>query len=124
LSPTYTREGTPTAVEYQVHWQFAGPQLVAEYLQWQWGTLGIRNSQQFKRLDIQECRMICGEQGKNETALGLRVWSRPIEVNGEVFTVFSVVDISDEKRRKMLERIFSRRHQHRRLYQGSGRSHD
>ena len=68
--------------------------------------ISILNSQQFKRLDIQECRMICGEQGKNETALDLRVWSRPIEVDGEVFTVFSVVDISDEKRRKMLERIF------------------
>jgi nitrogen-specific signal transduction histidine kinase len=68
--------------------------------------ISILNSQQFKRLDIQECRMICGEKGKNETALDLRVWSRPIEVDGEVFTVFSVVDISDEKRRKMLERIF------------------
>jgi signal transduction histidine kinase len=50
--------------------------------------------------------MVCGEPGKNENALDLRIWSRPIEVEGEVFTVFSVVDISDEKRRKMLERIF------------------
>jgi len=68
--------------------------------------ISILNSQKFKRLDIQECRMICGEPGKNENALDLRIWSRPIEVNGEIFTVFSVVDISDEKRRKTLERIF------------------
>ena len=68
--------------------------------------ISILNSQKFNRLDIQECRMICGEPGKNENALDLRVWSRPIEVEGETFTVFSVVDISDEKRRKMLERIF------------------
>ena len=50
--------------------------------------------------------MVCGEPGQHEIALDLRVWSRPIEVEDEVFTVFSVVDISDEKRRKMLERIF------------------
>ncbi len=68
--------------------------------------IAIMNSQKLRKLDIQECRMICGEEGLNETALDLRVWSRPIEVSGEVFTVFSVVDISNEKRRKVLERIF------------------
>ena len=68
--------------------------------------ISIRNSQKQRALDIQECRMICGEEGVNETALDLRVWSRPIEVGGTVFTVFSVVDISNEKRRKVLERIF------------------
>lgn len=68
--------------------------------------ISILNSQRFNQLDIQECRMICGEPGRKETALDLRIWSRPIEVAGETFTVFSVVDISDEKRRRMLERIF------------------
>jgi signal transduction histidine kinase len=68
--------------------------------------ISILNSQKLRTLDIQECRMICGEEGTDETALDLRVWSRPIEVNGEYFTVFSVVDISNEKRRKVLERIF------------------
>jgi signal transduction histidine kinase len=57
-------------------------------------------------LDIQECRMIRGRPGVEETALDLRVWSRPIEVEGEPFSVFSMVDISDEKRREALERIF------------------
>lgn len=63
----------------------------------------IINSQQFGRLDIQECQMLCG---KDEQALDLRVWSRPLTVNDVHYTVFSVVDISDEKRRKALERIF------------------
>jgi K+-sensing histidine kinase KdpD len=68
--------------------------------------ISIMNSQKFRALDIQECRMVCGEEGANETALDLRVWSRPIAVADEFFTVFSVVDTSNEKRRKVLERIF------------------
>lgn len=68
--------------------------------------ISITNSQKLHTLDIQECRMLCGEKDTNETALDLRIWSRPIEVDGETFTVFSVADISDEKRRKALERIF------------------
>lgn len=63
----------------------------------------ILNSQKNNAVDVQECRMVCGEA---EDPLDLRVWSRPIDVEGETFTVFSVVDISDEKRRKVLERIF------------------
>ncbi len=66
----------------------------------------ILNSTKLHTLDVQECRMIRGEAGSKETALDLRVWSRPIDVQGEVFTVFSVVDISNEKRREALERIF------------------
>lgn len=63
----------------------------------------IINSQQLNKLDIQECRMLCG---KEENPLDLRIWSRPLEVNGAEYTVFSVMDISNEKRRKALERIF------------------
>ena len=68
--------------------------------------ISIMNSQKLRTLDIQECRMVCGEEGSSETALDLRIWSRPIEVENELFTIFSVVDISNEKRRKVLERIF------------------
>ncbi|MGE4489119.1 MAG: sensor histidine kinase, partial [Kiritimatiellales bacterium] len=68
--------------------------------------ISITNSQKLHTLDIQECRMLCGTREEDVTALDLRVWSRPIEVNGETFTVFSVLDISNEKRRKVLERIF------------------
>ena len=63
----------------------------------------IMNSQESHSQNVQECRMVCGDK---DTPLDLRVWSRPIDINGEEFTVFSVVDISDEKRRKALERIF------------------
>ena len=63
----------------------------------------IINSQEQNKLDIQECRMLCGEE---ESPLDLRIWSRPLEINGVKYTVFSVVDISNEKRRKALERIF------------------
>lgn len=66
----------------------------------------ILNSQRKHALDVQECRMIIGEEGVDETALDLRIWSHPIDVQGEVYTVFSVVDISSEKRREALERIF------------------
>jgi len=63
----------------------------------------IVNSQQLTTLDIQECRMVRGE---DQQSLDLRVWSRPIDLGGETFTVFSVVDISNEKRRQALEHIF------------------
>jgi nitrogen-specific signal transduction histidine kinase len=66
----------------------------------------IVNSQRHHALDIQECRMIIGEEGSADSALDLRVWSNPLDVLGEVLTVFSMVDISDEKRREALERIF------------------
>lgn len=68
--------------------------------------ISILNSQKTRMQDVQECRMICGEEGPDGNALDLRVWSRPIDLQGEPFTVFSVVDISNEKRRKALERIF------------------
>ncbi|MDF7800597.1 HAMP domain-containing sensor histidine kinase [Pontiellaceae bacterium B1224] len=63
----------------------------------------ILNSQINNTEDVQECRMVRGE---TEDQLDLRVWSRPFDVADENFTVFSVMDISDEKRRKALERIF------------------
>lgn len=39
-------------------------------------------------------------------ALDVRAWSTPITVNGEPFTIFVLTDISAEKRRRALERIF------------------
>lgn len=51
---------------------------------------------------VKECRIttISG------TALDLRVWAKPMQVNGEPCTIFAIIDISDEKRRDILERIF------------------
>ncbi len=49
-----------------------------------------------------ECRIV-SETGD---MLDLRVWSTPVEINSELFTVFSVLDMGEEKRRRALERIF------------------
>ncbi|HEX2908848.1 MAG TPA: HAMP domain-containing sensor histidine kinase [Phototrophicaceae bacterium] len=50
----------------------------------------------------QECR-ITQEDG---SALDLRIWATPLQISGEKFSMVSTVDISDEKRRRALERIF------------------
>ena len=51
---------------------------------------------------VEECR-ITRADGE---ALDLRVWTTPLAVDGEQFTVFAALDISHEKRRQALERIF------------------
>ena len=69
-------------------------------------TCGANNaimSSQNGAADIQECRII---QKETNEALDLRVWTTPFEIGDEKFTIFAVKDISDEKRRKALERIF------------------
>lgn len=53
--------------------------------------------------DAQECRII---RRFNAEALDLRVWTTPIEADGEPYTIFAATDISSEKRRQALERIF------------------
>jgi signal transduction histidine kinase len=53
--------------------------------------------------DVQECRITRRESGE---ALDLRVWATPVTVEGEAFTILAALDISDEKRRRVLERIF------------------
>jgi signal transduction histidine kinase len=53
--------------------------------------------------DVQECRILAEN---NETAYDFRVTSAPYFHNDERFVFFTIVDISDEKRRKVLERIF------------------
>ena len=53
--------------------------------------------------NIQECRIM---QERNIGSLDLRIAATPLKVNGEQFTVFGVTDITDEKRRGALERIF------------------
>lgn len=51
---------------------------------------------------IQECRIAL----QNGDALDLQVWATPLNLNGEIFSVFAVKDISHEKRRQALERVF------------------
>lgn len=52
---------------------------------------------------VQECRIL---QRNSGGALDLKVHTTPLEIEGEKFTAFSVNDISNEKRRKVLERMF------------------
>lgn len=54
---------------------------------------------------VQECRVNRHRDGQVE-ALDLRVWATPLEYGGEAFTIFSIADISHEKRRQALERLF------------------
>ncbi len=65
----------------------------------------ILTSQQDTTLDVRECRLLCKASGRTQ-ALTLRVWCSPFRVGEECFTMFSAVDISHEKRRRVLERIF------------------
>jgi signal transduction histidine kinase len=53
--------------------------------------------------DIQECRI--SQQNTND-ALDYRVWATPYLYDDQNFTIFAVQDISNEKRREVLERIF------------------
>jgi len=52
-----------------------------------------------------ECRITRLVEGRSE-ALDLAVAARPVVIGGERFVTFSLVDISHEKRRRALERIF------------------
>lgn len=51
---------------------------------------------------VKECRVV----QRDNSALDLRVWATPVEMGGEIFSFFVVTDISHEKRRRALERIF------------------
>jgi signal transduction histidine kinase len=51
---------------------------------------------------IKECRIFT----KHKDARDLRVWAAPFLKDGQSFTIFSIMDISDEKRRHALERTF------------------
>lgn len=52
-----------------------------------------------------DCRITRNRDGLVE-ALDLRVWATPLEYRQESFTIFSIADISHEKRRQALERLF------------------
>ena len=54
---------------------------------------------------VEECRIIAGSNGEFG-ALDLRVWATPFESHGDPYTIFAISDISNEKRRAALERIF------------------
>lgn len=56
--------------------------------------------------EIRECRFLRnGSDGATE-AIDLMVWATPLHFQGDAFTIFALSDISHEKRRLALERIF------------------
>ena len=59
---------------------------------------GLRNTK-----DVRECRINTDDA---QNVFDLRVWTNPYKIGDEMFVIFSVADISDEKRRRALERIF------------------
>ncbi|HVO43573.1 MAG TPA: ATP-binding protein [Aggregatilineales bacterium] len=54
------------------------------------------------RESVQECQVILAD----DNALELEVSATPLEVNGTTLSTFAVKDVSSEKRRRALERIF------------------
>jgi hypothetical protein len=55
------------------------------------------------KADVRECSII---RRDHSGALDLRVYTTPWQLDGEPYTFFALSDISDEKRRRALERIF------------------
>lgn len=51
---------------------------------------------------VLECRIT----QRSGCSLDLRVWATPLRQNGSIYSLFAVQDISHEKRRRALERIF------------------
>jgi signal transduction histidine kinase len=52
--------------------------------------------------EVQECRLTL----TNGEALDLQVSARPFHLDGHTYSLFTVLDIASEKRRRVLERIF------------------
>jgi signal transduction histidine kinase len=66
--------------------------------------VAILNAQQGKA-DIQECRILQSEDHL-WGALDLRVWAAPLQAYDEPLIILAAANISSEKRRRILERIF------------------
>jgi K+-sensing histidine kinase KdpD len=68
--------------------------------------LSITHAQQLNEKNTEECRISTLDEDGNPVAFDFMVSSTPMNWNGRRFIVFSINDISHEKRRKVLERIF------------------
>ncbi len=65
----------------------------------------ILESQESQKKVTKECRITAHKNGKNEF-LDLLVTSSPFAFKGKSYSILSIDDISDAKRRSMLEKIF------------------
>lgn len=63
--------------------------------------LAILNSQKFE-MDKKECRIT----SSNNSVYDLDIWAKKITIENSDYTLVSVTDISSEKRKKVLERLF------------------
>jgi len=63
---------------------------------------GIIKSQQINGMVVRECRLTTIEGD----ALDLQVYATSYELKDQTYTLFTIRDISDQKRRRFLERIF------------------
>jgi len=54
------------------------------------------------QISVEECRII----DHDNNAYDFKVWASPYEYNGNKYSIFAIQDISSEKRRNALERIF------------------
>jgi signal transduction histidine kinase len=55
---------------------------------------------------VEECRITCSSENHGLRAMDLRVSAAPLDSNQRRFTVVAIRDITDEKRRAVLERLF------------------
>ncbi len=69
------------------------------------GSVNAVLKSQAGRFAVEEWRLIV-ERDAGEAALDLKVWASPMQAGGEPFTFMAIGDISEEKRRLFLERIF------------------
>jgi len=67
------------------------------------GAVNVVLSAQKGKTSMEDCRLILGP---DERSYDLRVWASPLEINGNQFTAVTIQNISHEKRRAILERIF------------------
>jgi len=65
----------------------------------------IQETQTTRRPAHEECRITLQPERGHES-LDLGVWTTPVDVEGEPFTVFAIKDTSAEQRRRVLERMF------------------
>jgi len=70
------------------------------------GALAIRRCQTSGTTEIRDCQINSRDGDGRSITLDLRVWAKPLEVEGATYTLISLRDITQDRRRKILERIF------------------
>lgn len=66
----------------------------------------IENTRKYNKKDVQECQLIVGKEEDLQGAYNLRIWTAPMKIENEEFTIFVIKDIADEKFKENLEKIF------------------